>query len=228
MKWMHRIFYALMFLPLVVTLIVLPVLPDRVPMHYNIRGEVDRWGSKYENLIFPAVVIATGLVLKSASKMPSSGMPSRKRDHDRDSQERLTILVGIFTLLLFNGMTYFFLYLGYVRAKPDLTQAMDLNKTLFIILGFILIGIGSIMPRLKMNSLIGLRTTWSMANERAWSLSQRFGGTAMILTGILIIIGCAFIFEGISCFFFGMGLLLLSGLASVIYSYFAYKKTQNM
>ena len=80
MKWMHRIFYALMFLPLVVTLIVLPVLPDRVPMHYNIRGEVDRWGSKYENLIFPAVVIATGLVLKSASKMPSSGMPSRKRD----------------------------------------------------------------------------------------------------------------------------------------------------
>jgi uncharacterized membrane protein len=42
LKWMYRTFYALMFLPLVITLIALPILPDKVPMHYNLRNEIDR------------------------------------------------------------------------------------------------------------------------------------------------------------------------------------------
>ena len=53
-----KIFYLLMFLPLLVVLISLKFLPDQIPAHYGISGEVDRWGSKYETLIFPGVTLS--------------------------------------------------------------------------------------------------------------------------------------------------------------------------
>ena len=60
MKAKKIVFYILMFLPLIVTLIALQFLPDQVPAHYNINNQVDRWGSKYESLILPVVNIAMG------------------------------------------------------------------------------------------------------------------------------------------------------------------------
>lgn len=83
------------------------------------------------------------------------------------------------------------------------------------------------MPKFKMNSMIGLRTTWSMKNETAWSLSQRFGGISLMITGLPVVIGCASVFEEVECLLFSMGLPVLDSIVSVIYSYFAYEKTQN-
>ena len=50
------------FLPLAVTLIWLQFLPDRVPLHYDASGNIDRWGSKWENLLLPGVVLLMGVI----------------------------------------------------------------------------------------------------------------------------------------------------------------------
>ena len=39
------------------TTVLMPFFPDRIPMHYDMAGNIDRWGSKYENyqyLVFGA------------------------------------------------------------------------------------------------------------------------------------------------------------------------------
>ena len=58
MKTKKTIYFLLMFLPLLITVFALPFLPEKIPAHYNFAGEIDRWGSKFETLIFPAVTIA--------------------------------------------------------------------------------------------------------------------------------------------------------------------------
>ncbi len=66
MKKMYRLFYILMFLPLIITLIMLPILPNNIPMHYNSQNEIDRWGgSKHESLILPLIIIGIGFFSKS-------------------------------------------------------------------------------------------------------------------------------------------------------------------
>lgn len=57
-KWLY---YTLM-LPLAATLIALPLLPDQIPAHYGADNQVDRWGSKYESLIFPLLTILFGFL----------------------------------------------------------------------------------------------------------------------------------------------------------------------
>ena len=63
MKVKKSVFYTLMFLPLLVTLIVLQYLPEQIPAHYDFNNQVTRWGSKYEALILPAITIFFGFFM---------------------------------------------------------------------------------------------------------------------------------------------------------------------
>lgn len=54
---MKRVMWIVSVIPFIITAIALQFMPDSVPMHYNISGEIDRWGSKYENLIFPVMIL---------------------------------------------------------------------------------------------------------------------------------------------------------------------------
>ena len=49
-------------LPLAVTLIWLQFLPEQVPLHYDFAGNIDRWGSKWENLLIPGIVLVGGVI----------------------------------------------------------------------------------------------------------------------------------------------------------------------
>jgi uncharacterized membrane protein len=42
---------------LIITLALYPYLPDRVPAHWNWRGEVDRYGAKWETFLMPGVMV---------------------------------------------------------------------------------------------------------------------------------------------------------------------------
>ena len=49
---------AILLVVLVGTLFALSIMPDTVPVHFDIHGVVDRWGSKYEMLIMPGCMLA--------------------------------------------------------------------------------------------------------------------------------------------------------------------------
>lgn len=57
MKKLNKIMLALSILPTLLTSVFLFFMNDTVPMHYNASGAVDRYGSKYENFIFPAIIL---------------------------------------------------------------------------------------------------------------------------------------------------------------------------
>ena len=64
---------------------------------------------------------------------------------------------------------------------------MNISQLVFGIIGMLMIVIGNLMPKLRMNAMIGLRTHWSMKNEVTWKKSQHIGGISFIIGGIIII-----------------------------------------
>ena len=44
-------------IPMIVTSIVLQFMPDTIPMHHDLAGNTDRWGSKMESFIFPIIIL---------------------------------------------------------------------------------------------------------------------------------------------------------------------------
>lgn len=52
--------------------------------------------------------------------------------------------------------------------------------------GVLFMVIGNVMGKLRPNHVVGFRTPWTLANERVWDQTHRFGGKLFVLGGILI------------------------------------------
>lgn len=206
------LYYVLMFLPLAVTLVALQYLPDQIPAHYDFNQQVTRWGSKYETLIFPVIIVVFGIIMLVVTKFAA------KQENSGSNNEKVCITAGILGLVLFNAMTFYFLYTSFQKVENLSSLCVDIYQIMVGLLGLFLVVIGNAMPKVRMNSVLGLRTTWSMKNETTWKKSQRFGGITFIVIGIAMILIC-FLTKGISCFLISMGLLLVSLPIDIYYTY---------
>ena len=217
MKKKMVVFYSLMFLPLAVVLIALQFLPELIPAHYDMNNQVARWGSKYETLIFPVITILFGYFMLAMAKLSS------KQEENGSNNKNVCIVTGIASLALFNAMTVYFLYADFNSIENLSSIALDLNQLVFGLLGVAMIILGNIMPKLRMNSVIGLRSVWSMKNETTWKKGQRFGGISFIVSGIIIIMVC-FLTKGISCFGWTMSIVAILLIVDTYYTYTLSKK----
>lgn len=192
MKAKKTIYYILMYLPLVVSLIALPYLPERIPAHYGFDNQVDRWGSRYEALLYPIVTILMGYYLLGMARLAA------KKEEHGENNKNVIIITGIFVLILFNSLNVYSLYTSFNKVENLSLVSLDIGQLAFGIVGLLMIVTGNIMPKLRMNSMIGLRTPWSMKNEVTWKKCQRIGGISFIIGG-MIIIGICIAMKGISC-----------------------------
>ena len=215
MKTKKIIYFALMFLPLLITVAALPFLPEKIPAHYNFAGEIDRWGSKFETLIFPAVTIAMGFFMLWMAKIGAK---------DSEKNGKIVFYTGMGISLWFTAMHVISIYKAFSAAgSMGFSANVDINSIFCIFMGTGLAITGLFMPKLRKNSLIGLRTSWSMKNETTWEKSQRFGGISFMVCGALMIVSGLFL-EELAAMFVALGLLVADTIICMIYSYKIAKK----
>lgn len=217
MKTKKVILYVLMFLPLLITVFALPFLPEQIPAHFGFNNQVDRWGSKYEALITPVFTAFFGLFFLGISRFAA------RQEKDGQNSAKVTLTAGCVSLLIFDAMSVHLLYVAFQQVEDLSSLPIDTCQLVFLILGASLIVIGNLMPKLRMNSVMGLRTSWSMKNETVWKKSQRFGGISFMIVGALIL-GVSCFVKGPACAFWSLGILILALPVDVFYTYWAAKK----
>lgn len=187
MKKLYSALYAVLLICVIGTVIFLILSPDRIPVHYNFAGEVDRIGSKYENLIWPGFAIGLGVFFLLMARIP--------RKKGEKTNEKVLMIAGICTLIFFTLLGFYFMLkaLRYDPKAASLVSYDDVNRFVSIGIGALLVVLGNIMPKMRRNSLFGLRTKWSMSNDNVWQKSQRFGGIASVIAGFFMIILALFV-----------------------------------
>ncbi len=211
MKNKKRLLKGIIILTFAVTVISLIFLPDKVPMHYGVSGKVDRIGSKYEMLIPSAIMILSYFILKS-------------RIAEREENESYILTSGIVTSVILFVLNSFFIFKAFSNKDVEsISIGNATTKLIMVLMGVMLIILGNIMPKLRKNSFIGLRTGWSMKNDLTWQKSQRMGGMMFVIEGLAIIV-INLIMSGIAAFIVSMVLILLDIPLAYIVSYIIYKK----
>ena len=212
MKKKKIVCYILMYLPLVVALIALLYLPEKIPAHYGFDNQVDRWGSKYEALLFPIASLFIGYYLLGMAKLAA------KKEEHGENNKNVTIIVGILVLILLNALNVYSLYTSFNKVENLSFVSLDIGQLVFGIIGMLMIVTGNLMPKLRMNSMIGLRTHWSMKNEATWKKSQHIGGISFIIGGI-IIIGICIVMKGTPCLLSVLGVWAMLIVIDVFLTY---------
>ena len=105
MKGIKRLYSILTFLPLVVSIFACPILPQKIPAHYNLAGEVDRWGSRQEILIIPILTMVLGWIFRRWIVSTMKKQP--------ENSERALYIGGISMLFVFNGLFFVMLYTSF-------------------------------------------------------------------------------------------------------------------
>ena len=179
-----KLFYTLVFLPLVLAVLALPFLPAEIPAHFNALGQADRWGSRFEVLLPAVIAIPFGYFLLWMGKL-MWGQERRKQ-----VPEAFTTAVAVVCVLgqtLADALTVWILILAFSRAEELSLAALDLAQTWALTAGIVMLLWGILMPRLPMGSPAGLRTAGSLKDQAAWRSSQKIGGAAAAAAGLLLL-----------------------------------------
>ena len=214
MKKAHKWMISLMLLSVVMLGIFLTLAPDTIPVHYNASGEIDRWGSKYEFLIFPVLTAIMGIFM---------ALVGRHEGQKGDvANETVVLGVGIWVMVLFNAIWLFFYWK--TLSGTDLNGDAGLSiKVVLLLLSASFLPLGNQMPKATRNSLYGLRTKWSMADDVCWQKSQRLGGYSMMAAGILGIVLVSLLPDMWAAYAL-VGLLLIMTVAATVGTYLIWKK----
>lgn len=174
-----KILFITSSVPLITVLIALHFLPATIPAHYDLHMNIDRWGSKYESLLMPAVTLLMSAFMYGMSRF------SAKQENGKSNQKVL-LISGTALNIFFTIVTVWSLWSAF-NALGGSKKGVEISvNIIFIAAGIVMAVIGNFLPKCKLNSVIGLRTKWSMANEDVWFKCQRFGGILFVICGVLM------------------------------------------
>lgn len=205
-KWIPSL---LVIVAVVATLAVYARLPEQVPTHWNVSGEVDDWSSRLWGAWTIPLAMAAMLLAFRAFPL----IDPRRENYPKfaGAYEGILIIVLLFMLALHGSL------LATMLGRP-----IAVMRLMPVGIGLLLVGIGALLPKAHANWFIGIRTPWTLSNDRVWERTHRFGGLVMIATGILV--AASAMLAPLWTYRVMAGAIAAMAIIVIAYSYFAWRQ----
>lgn len=203
---------GIVLLPFIYLAYIWNNLPEQVPMHWNLKGEIDDWGSKYSLIGMTFLLpVLTYVLLMVVPKI--------------DPKKRIEAMGGKyyqFKFILVTFMSALALVIMYISNNQKLSNP----SMIVILLGILFVFLGNYFKVIKQNYFIGIKTPWTLESEEVWKLTHLLAGKMWVIGGIVIVICSLVIPENLNFYFF-IGITLVISIVPTVYSYLIYKKLKN-
>ena len=189
-------------LPIVFGLLLWQQLPEEVPFHWNVHGEVDGWCSRVFFVYFlPLIMLAFHwfCIFITSADPKKAGIKA---------QQLVFWLIPILNLALSA-----FVYMS------ALGHSAQIEVFLPLILGLLFVIIGNYMPKCQQNHSIGYKLPWTLNSEENWNKTHRFAGWLMVGGGFVIIATSI-----LGIIWLPLVILAIMAIVPIIYSYLLHKK----
>jgi uncharacterized membrane protein len=87
------------------------------------------------------------------------------------------------------------------------------------LIGALLVIVGNVMGKIRWNYSVGIRTPWTLSDERVWDKTHRFGGWAFVAGGALLLVAVFAMPPSTPIFALTLPVVLGVALATVLKSY---------
>lgn len=157
-----------------ISAVVYPHLPERVPIHWTLMGEADHWIDRNRGaFLLPTVMLVNWLVFDLPLLREEGWVAGSKRVH----------------AVVTNGSALFLFLLHIAVLRFALGSAMPFQAIVSIPLGLLFIALGLALPHARRNWVFGVRTPWTLGDARVWERTQRLGGQLYAAAGLATILG---------------------------------------
>ncbi|MFV0288528.1 MAG: SdpI family protein [Mycoplasmatales bacterium] len=156
-------------LPLSYFLIIVNSLKTTVPIHYNILGEPDAYGSKYSYLIIcflPLVIWILSNILNKYIKEENSKIFTK-------FMSVLIIILSLLCLLLLHQLKH---------------NNLNLLSMIIILIGGLFIYLGNTLNKIQPNRYFGIRLPATLKSSKVWKQIHYLGRYLFLSFGLSLII----------------------------------------
>lgn len=200
----------ILLVSIAITLVFYPSLPDVIPVHWGVDGQIDDTGPKYMLFVFWGIALGVNLLMLFAEKIDPRG----------DSYGKFQKVFNIFRVFITALLCGLELITIVFAFNP---QFADMNMIMYPVMGGMFVLLGNYMPKVKHNYTFGIKTPWTLASETVWNKTHRMCGPLWVAGG-LVMAAMAFVKNTTVSFVIMFSVMIVLVVIPMVYSYCIFKK----
>lgn len=155
----------------VVSAVLYPSLPDQMPMQWGLNGEVNRYAPKWQAVLFLPVIT----VLLWGSLVLAPKVDPRRDQYEKFGKSYVRIREA--TIVFMAGL--------HIIILTQYDNPQVLIRVLLFAVALLIAIIGNEMTRFRQTWFVGIRTPWTLSDERVWNRTHRDGARYFFLAGAI-------------------------------------------
>jgi len=154
---------------------IYPLMPNTVPVHWNIYMQADGYGSKQFALITSFITVLVAPV--TALFLLASPVSEENKESVRKVQNYLNPAIGLFLTVM-----------ACVILDAAVNPSLPFGKILMSNMLVLYIVIANVYGKLRPNSTTGIRLPITMKSEEVWIATHRFAGRLGVFGSLLALV----------------------------------------
>lgn len=203
---------AIVLLPFVYLAFIWNKLPEKIPTHWNYKGDIDHWGDKIFLIsvpfMLPVFIYILFLIIPKI-----------------DPKKKISLMGGKFYQIKF-VFVLFASALALFVIFSSKSQSVSSPNFIFVLIGILFIASGNYFKVIQPNYFLGIRTPWTLENNEVWKITHVFAGKLWFIGGFLIVLG-ALLFEVEFLFTFFIVFVTVLAFIPMVYSYIKFKEIEK-
>ncbi|MGB5981181.1 MAG: SdpI family protein [Nonlabens sp.] len=167
---------AIIAIPFIYLAVIYGNLPETIPLHWNIQGEVDGYGNKSTLWIIPFLLPLLTYVL--VTFLPAID-PENKFSQMGGKLHRFKFLIT----LAMSALAVFIIY-----SAGNTTETSP--NLVLVFIGMLYLILGNYFQTIRPNYFIGIKTPWTLESDEVWKSTHKMAGKLWMLGGTAVILFC--------------------------------------
>jgi uncharacterized membrane protein len=164
---------VLSVLPIAYAAYLYPNLPNTIPIHFNIRGEADRFGGRDSIFLAPGIMAVTSIFVFFLLTNIKNFDPKRYKEENNG-------LFNKFALFMVGFLSALSIIISYSTSNPS----VNAPKLILPLIGLSFAAMGLYLPKIHQNYFAGFKLPWTLENADNWNETHKLAGTVWLYGGL--------------------------------------------
>jgi len=212
-KYMKKIVWLFIIAPAIYLAIAWNTLPETIAMHFNLKGDIDRYGSKNELATMIMILIAVNALVYLLLPQVYRIDPKRYAAENKGRLFRIAFAVSVFTSAVLCLIIYSSIH-GNIKFSMRFILAG---------VGLMLAVVGNYIYNIKPNYFAGIRLPWTLNSDENWRRTHLLAGKLFFVSGLIVAVASLFTSLTVSIIIL-LAIMLVTATIIGVYSYRLHKR----
>jgi uncharacterized membrane protein len=209
------IILAALGMPLFYLASVYSLLPETVPIHFNMEGKPDGFGEKstliFTTLLLNVVGLSTYFLLKFLPRID----PKKSAGQSPVFLNKIGLVIVVFMGIL-----------NMIIIQSSVNSKFNGIKYILPLMSLLFVFMGNYMHTIKPNYFAGFRTPWALEDPDNWRATHLLAGKLWVIGGLISAI-ISLVLPSVAGWIIFTAITVIISIVPFIFSYRYYKKHQS-